>query len=312
MFCCRRLTPLEQLAKSLKSENQQRQPQSVSPTQRMIDVLQMLYPMYTLPLKDVLELKEMKDHDKLMQEGMLVEFTDGMGNAIFVSHQWISPWHPDPELAQFQHLQGALKNIMSTSKTSIDLDPVIELTFPTARSISTEEFRSKALFIWYDYFSIPQINPSSWTLDDLRKPIEDALNSVAAYISRCHFFFVLQPVVEDPEKAELFGASTWASRGWCRLEKTVRELLPRNSYVVIRSATSFYVVTQASISFALAGPPGEGTFGRGEDKEKLCNVLTSLLKQLLLHHLIREDFLAYRSYLNLQSLFLRGFSVGSA
>ena len=311
MFCCRRLTPLEQLAKSLKSENQQRQPQSVSPTQRMIDVLQMLYPMYTLPLKDVLELKEMKDHDKLMQEDMLVEFADGMGNAIFVSHQWISPWHPDPELAQFQHLQGALKNIMSTSKTSIDLDPVIELTFPTARSISTEEFRSKALFIWYDYFSIPQINPSSWTLDDLRKPIEDALNSVAAYISRCHFFFVLQPVVEDPEKAELFGASTWASRGWCRLEKTVRELLPRNSYVVIRSATSFYVVTQASISFALAGPPGEGTFGRGEDKEKLCNVLTSLLKQLLLHHLIREDFLAYRSYLNLQSLFLRGFSVGS-
>eukprot|EP00434_Breviolum_minutum_P035242 symbB.v1.2.031189.t1/scaffold3578.1/size55188/2 len=246
-----------------------------------------------------------------MQEDMLVEFTDGMGNAIFVSHQWISPWHPDPELAQFQHLQGALKNIMSTSKTSIDLDPVIELTFPTARSISTEEFRSKALFIWYDYFSIPQINPSSWTLDDLRKPIEDALNSVAAYISRCHFFFVLQPVVEDPAKAELFGASTWASRGWCRLEKTVRELLPRNSYVVIRSATSFYVVTQASISFALAGPPGEGTFGRGEDKEKLCNVLTSLLKQLLLHHLIREDFLAYRSYLNLQSLFLRGFSVGS-
>lgn len=90
-----------------------------------------------------------------------------------------------------------------------------------------------------------------------------------------------------------------------------RELLPRNSYVVIRSATSFYAVTQASISFAVAGPPGEGAFGRGEDKGKLCNVLTSLLKQLLLHHLIREDFLAYRSYLNLQSLFLRGFSVGS-
>ncbi len=151
----------------------------------------------------------------------------------------------------------------------------------------------------------------SWTLDDLRKPIEDALNSVAAYISRCHFFLVLQPVVEDPEKTELFGASTWASRGWCRLEKTVRELLPRNSYVVIRSATSFYAVTQASISFAVAGPPGEGTFGRGEDKAKLCNVLTSLLKQLLLHHLIREDFVAFRSYLNLQSLFLRGFSVGS-
>lgn len=143
---------MEQLAKSLKSENQQRQPQPVSPTHRMIDVLPMLYPMYTLPLKDVLELKEMKDHDKLMQEDMLVEFTDGMGNAIFVSHQWISPWHPDPELAQFQHLQGALKNIMSTSKTSIDLDSVIEITFPTARSISTEEFRSKALFIWYDYF----------------------------------------------------------------------------------------------------------------------------------------------------------------
>ncbi len=150
---------MEQFAKSLKSEYQQRRPQPETPTQRMIDILPMLYPMYALPLKDVLELKEMKDHDTLMQEDMLVEFTDGMGNTIFVSHQWISPWHPDPELAQFQHLQGALKNIMSTSKTSIDLDSVIEITFPTARSISTKSSAPKHCLFGMTIFRFPKSTP---------------------------------------------------------------------------------------------------------------------------------------------------------
>ena len=74
----------------------------------------MLFPMYTMPLEEVLKLEEMKPHEKLMEEDILVDFVDEMGEmgrAIFVSHQWLCPWKPDPKLAQFRHLQLALKNL---------------------------------------------------------------------------------------------------------------------------------------------------------------------------------------------------------
>lgn len=38
------------------------------------------------------------------------------------------------------------------------------------------------------------------------------------------YFFILCPDIEGPDKAECFGASTWASRGWCCLERQIRRL----------------------------------------------------------------------------------------
>ena len=171
----------------------------------------------------------------------------------------------------------------------------------------------KSSLIWYDYFSIPQIDGDSWTSSDFKKPIEEALNSIAAYIARSTFFFVLCPVVENPDCTELFGPSTWASRGWCRLEKTVRELLPEgNSFVVIHDANHMEAILTPANSLVLAGPSGEGSFGIGEDRERLGRVLLILLKKLVLHHLSSENFLAYRTYLNLQSYYLRGFALETA
>ena len=36
-------------------------------------------------------------------------------------------------------------------------------------------------------------------------------------------FFVLCPTVETPDRSELLGPSTWESRGWCRMERQLRD-----------------------------------------------------------------------------------------
>ncbi len=253
----------------------------------------------------------MKPHETLLDDGILVQFEDEMGRAAFVSHQWISPWNPDPNLSQLRHLQGALMKITKSSKAHIDPDILTELSGHAYQpGMSVHEFRSKPLFIWYDYFSIPQISAFTWTLGDINKPIDDAIASMPAYIARSHFFLVLCPVVESPDQTELFGPATWASRGWCRVEKTFRQLLPQRSYVVIKSADHFEMINDPATSYVLAGCPGEGMFGFKEDKERIGKTLGIFLKHLVLHYLQKEDFVAYRTYLNMQAFYLRGFSTG--
>lgn len=56
------------------------------------------------------------------------------------------------------------------------------------------------------------------------------------YISHCEFFFILHPTaaqmpsrfgsskVPNPDGSELFGFATWASRGWCRMERAMRSM----------------------------------------------------------------------------------------
>ena len=153
-----------------------------------------------------------------------------------------------------------------------------------------------------DFFSIPQ---------ERQDPQQKGIESIASYVAKCTFFFVLQPVVESPESGEVLGPSTWASRGWCRLEKTIRELQPKNSYIVIKSEDHLEAMTQAAMSRTIGGPPGEGYFAVESDRKKLATVLTAYMSDLILAYLEKGDILAYRAYLNLQPVFLRGFSLQS-
>ena len=63
-------------------------------------------------------------------------------------------------------------------------------------------------------------------------PIWESNLPPAFHIARSEFFFVLAPPVENPDRTELLGISTWASRGWCRLEKALKELQPEKKYIV--------------------------------------------------------------------------------
>ncbi|CAE7470389.1 anks1b [Symbiodinium pilosum] len=47
----------------------------------------------------------LKRHEALKEEGLVVQFDESMGKAIFVSHQWLSKEHPDPSMTQLKVLQ---------------------------------------------------------------------------------------------------------------------------------------------------------------------------------------------------------------
>ncbi|CAE7840740.1 unnamed protein product, partial [Symbiodinium necroappetens] len=41
-------------------------------------------------------------HEQLLSEGLLTEYQERLGRALFVSHEWLSAEHPDPKGAQLQ------------------------------------------------------------------------------------------------------------------------------------------------------------------------------------------------------------------
>ena len=146
----------------------------------------MTFPLYTVRLQVLLAMEELIPHERLMEEDQLVEFTANMGQAAFVSHQWVTPEHPDPEFVQMRVFQEALKNMMSRGEW-IYTDFATELN-PHGRNLDLRVLRSKDLFFWYDFFSIPQLDKlnsfRSLSLSSFNST-DKAIESIPAYIERC-------------------------------------------------------------------------------------------------------------------------------
>eukprot|EP00439_Symbiodinium_sp_Y106_P026428 s6746_g3.t1 len=183
MACCvsgKSQTPLEVYAQSLPHD---------------ADAAPMLFPMYTVAADVLLKMTKVEPHEKLKAWGQLVDFSDGLGRAAFVSHH----------------------------SGSISLDPATEAVVPTAKPSPVKDFQTKALFFWYDYFSCPQLHHARPVEDavertDSRILQADAITSIPAYVARCDFFLALCPVLDVPVESRVLTAATWSSRGWCRLE----------------------------------------------------------------------------------------------
>eukprot|EP00435_Cladocopium_sp_Y103_P043070 s2867_g12.t1 len=315
MACCSTSgTPLAHYARGLAHDN----------CDGVAEALPMSFPMYTVRLEVLLEMVEVKAHEDLKAEGKLVEFHEQMGQAAFVSHQWVSKGHPDPDCRQLRFLQDALRNIISTVNGTIPKDLVTEAFVPTAKGIPTRDFRSRPLFLWYDYFSCPQLEAyvSSIEVDRELDPMDQsismqlnhttnsrlgrAVDSIPAYIARCAFFFVLCPVIESADGHHILSPSSWAQRGWCRAERTIRELSQSESYIIIKSSKNLETVATPMTSFG--GSPGEGTFTLKVDRRKLCPIVKQAIKRKLFSYLQAQNLSGFRALLNLQRVHLRGFN----
>ncbi|CAK9057440.1 unnamed protein product [Durusdinium trenchii] len=291
MLCrSRKETPLARHAARLQAEPEA----ELMPT--------MLFPMYTVPLEDALQMSCVRPHEELKSQGVLVEFEKKMGKALFVSHQWAGREHPDPTFQQFAVFQKAMTRILS-DLSEIPLDFITEATVPTARPLPTQEFRSVPLFVWYDYFSCPQKDQSENS--QVNDQIKSAIESIHAYVAECSFFVALCPFIRDPFTSKVLNASSWGNRGWCRLERAMREL-SEGPWILVQSAAHIEVVVATE---ALNRPTGDGDFGEPDDKAKLSPVLAAALKRKMLNALRRGDFVTYRIVRNLQSVHLRGLDI---
>ncbi|CAE7603505.1 unnamed protein product, partial [Symbiodinium necroappetens] len=162
------------------------------------------FPMYVVSVETALLMQELMPHEALLKEGMLLEFEDDRGHAMFVSHQWAGEHHPDPGMAQFKELQVSLRNVMAGTK--MISGTAFELYSGQQSVISSEELLIQPLFLWYDFFSCPQWSDSHRAL---------AIGSIPAYVERCRFFVALCPPIWHSASGKPLTRKSWTDRGWC-------------------------------------------------------------------------------------------------
>ena len=159
-----------------------------------IDALSRSFPMYTVPLHTLMKMTKVEPHEVLQERDLgcsaayvvffacwlllsyhykpnecilvsegslttlgdeLVVFERKLGKAGFISHQWTSKQHPDPEFKQMRVLQDAMTHMLYKMER-IPLDSISESAMPGAKPLKVSEMQSEPLFMWYDYFSCPQ------------------------------------------------------------------------------------------------------------------------------------------------------------
>eukprot|EP00435_Cladocopium_sp_Y103_P062433 s805_g24.t1 len=231
-----------------------------------------MFLMYTVPLEAFLQMTEVQAHEQLKGQGVLRVFKESMGKAIFVSHQWLGSEHPDPHCEQLQVLQKALKNALSGASL-VSLPPAIELLLGRLKCPTPAEFRHQPLYIWYDYFCCPQ-----GTCTEAVEKRNQAIASIPEFVSRSYFFLILCPAVPHAE-GHMLSWSTWNARGWCRLERMVRELAREDGYVI--TVTSPNHLNLGWNMHGVGKAPGLGSFSFEDDKAKVGQVLLSLIRAKL-------------------------------
>ena len=245
--------------------------------------------MMVMPLQMLLGMSRMQTHEELMARRALVEFVETMGKAMFVSHQWVAAHHPDPASEQLRILQDALVNLQS-GQCKVSLPPVIELSVGRLKCPSTADFKNQQLFIWFDYFSVPQ--DASGKAGEYRSL---AITCIPSYVSRSYFFVTLCPPMCHHGRSLTY--ATWAARGWCRLEHMAAQLTKSvGCHIII--TTPQHVTLGWDVN-GLCKAPTSGQFSVEEDRSRIHQVVLQMLWGKLQGLLANNKLHQYRFLFNL-------------
>ncbi|CAE8703195.1 unnamed protein product [Polarella glacialis] len=249
------------------------------------------FPMYVISISDFLEMKAVLPHEELKSQGLLFSYTKQLGPALFISHQWCRPHHPDPDFEQMKVLQEALRNLLS-GEVKVNSSIIASFLFNMGKGF--EEFQAQDLhsaYIWYDYFAVPQCNshPSNHPETEV-SAFQSAVRSIPSYVDRCKYFIILAPPIFRPDLKDVLDYSTWCLRGWCRVERLVTHIA-FNKMPVILVQASHQVIRMTGHDY-FQNPPGLGSFTVESDKALVKELLEgvvlrqleTLLDQGKLHH----------------------------
>ena len=141
-------------------------------------------------------------HEELQRAKLLVEWRREFFT-IFVSHQWLSTQHPDPDGLQLEILKKAVQNIIDGTVT-VESDVVSQLRQQLRRFSAKERRQLANAYIWFDWFSIPQIPNSKAEL---------GIQSIPFYVEACQLFVALVPPLRHCAAQQDCDLVSWLSRG---------------------------------------------------------------------------------------------------
>ena len=102
------------------------------------------YPMYVMPIDDVLKLERIPTHEEVFDK--LVVWEKGMEEAMFVSHTWLSFKHPDdPDNVKLRALQELLKRLVAGK---LNVPPnIFAATLAKVKAIPAKKM-AKVKYVW--------------------------------------------------------------------------------------------------------------------------------------------------------------------
>ena len=118
------------------------------------------FPMFVVPMEEFLRMSgPPRPHQLLVKEGRAIIRQRGQ-TCIFLSHQWLAFIHPDPEGRQLLVAQKALEALIE-GRLAVEVCPIFEAYNPKSELPHWDQRKECGMlresFIWYDYFSIPQL-----------------------------------------------------------------------------------------------------------------------------------------------------------
>jgi len=204
------------------------------------------FPVHCLPMAHFKRLTRMQPHEAVLQDLILPE---GCMTVHFVSHEWLSFKHPDPNAVQLQHMQSIFQKFIDghaycllRNQWESFLKGVSSSTGSRMRRVEGSMIQRGALeaedvqrhvaegCVWLDYHSIPQ--------DTAKASFLDAVHSIPHYVERCNYFWICAPPTRHEELGERRDYYTWKGRGWCRLEDCANLLSKRLKMPLVVTNTS--------------------------------------------------------------------------
>ena len=186
------------------------------------------FPMMVMKMETFMKLDKMLPYEKMIETNDVFEWQPEMGRVFFLSHQWTSFSHPDPESEQLCVAQtflgkvgkGQLRSLFSTEEEWLAFHYKESNRF-FQFDVVTEEGMADDVnggYVWLDYASVPQ----AVAAEEARLR---AIDSIPFYVDHALCFLVIVPKIEHKDLPGTFCTfQSWQSRGWCRLETQVHEL----------------------------------------------------------------------------------------
>ena len=293
------------------------------------------YPMYCVNVKEVLQWTEWTTHQELLARGKLRQFDESMwGKVFFLSHQWTSYDHPDPENAQLDALQSVLTKL-AAGEMEVKGNFFVEFMYGLKHSHSKAEWKTimEDAYLWIDFVSMPQPlaalpknaegdAPHAGQVSDHRLATDDAVtadvsllveqlkaavDSIPSYIEKCAEMIVLVPSVKHADRTgEVCDFNTWRQRGWCRMEFVSSRLACGHDIPVMivnsrETTPSYFNPCDTMKLFA-----GNGNYTVSDDKYKVRNVLEQMIAAKADTEFAKGNFGLARGHLVIEPVFLSG------